>query len=192
MQLYSSRFLLRDFVHDDFHAFRKYQTDPRYRALYDIREGDETTCARLFELFLEWQVDHPRLNYQLGIFERQSGTLVGCGGVRLKTEQQSVAVLGLELAPENWGRYKVALEVGERLASFAFDELHVDMLLSDTSSGNSRVTKIARRYGAAQIAEREGPAWMSARGWTEVDWALTREQWSVHSRLRQIGSPEAS
>lgn len=185
MKLQSSRFLLRDFVQEDFLAFRHYQTDPRYRALYDIDEGNDNFCASLFALFLRWQTEEPRHNYQLGIFEISSARLVGCGGVRLKQTDQSAAVLGLELIPDYWGRYKVALEVGECLAGFAFESLQVDVIVSDTSSGNDRVTKIARKYGASKVDERQGPAWMSLRGFTEVDWALTRDQWDNRPQFRR-------
>lgn len=183
VRLETSRFILRDFAQDDRLAFQRYQSDPRYRALYDIEEGDESTSARLFALFIEWQAERPRTNYQVGIFERQRGRLIGCGGVRLKQTDQLKAVLGLELDPDYWGRYRVALEVGECFAEFAFGSLHVEAIVSDTSSGNHRVTKIAERYGAARIAERQGPSWMSMRGCTEVDWALTREQWNNRPRF---------
>ncbi|WP_167561784.1 GNAT family N-acetyltransferase [Bosea lupini] len=178
MMLISRRYTLRDFTEEDRSAFVSYQDDPRYRELYDIATGDDEKAQSLFSMFLDWQLDRPRLNFQLGIFDKSSGKLCGCGGVRVKAEDRKVAVLGLELAPELWGRHKVAIEVGECLVRFGFETIGLDAFVSDTSSGNSRVIKIAKRYGAVQVAERPGPAWMEARGWKEVDWLLTRQQWN--------------
>ncbi|PZO78719.1 MAG: N-acetyltransferase [Mesorhizobium amorphae] len=181
MRLETKRFTLRDFTEEDRLAFVAYQADARYRALYDIAEGDEAQAQSLFTLFLEWQRQHPRLNFQLGIFGKSDAALRGCGGVRIKPENPNVAVLGIELAPMFWGKHKVALEAGECLVDFGFTSLGLDAFVSDTASGNSRITKIAERYGAVRVAERAGPAWMVARGWTEVDWELTRQQWECRS-----------
>ena len=95
-------------------------------------------------------------------------------------------MLGVELTPDDWGRYRVAVEVGEALATFAFRELGLARIVGDTSSGNTRVARIARAFGAELVARRDGPAWMAARGWHEVDWAITRERWEA-VRARQAG-----
>ena len=184
MQLETPRFILRDFTGDDYADFRDYQTDPRYRALYDIPMGDKTPGSDLFSLFLGWQEERPRINFQLGIFDKKDGSLCGCGGIRLRPEDPATAVMGLELAPRCWGRYRLAIEAGERFAEFAFDDLGAHQILSDTSSGNTRIAKIAKHYGAVIIAERPGPEWMKARGWTEVDWCLSRDQWEAGATQR--------
>lgn len=184
MQLETARLVLRDFTPDDYAGFRDYQMDPRYRRLYDISNEDESQARALFSLFLEWQEERPRRNFQLGIFDRKDRNLRGCGGIRLKPEDPKTAVLGLELAPQFWGRFRLAIEAGERLAEFAFGDLGASQILSDTSSGNTRVAKIAEHYGAIIIAERPGPAWMRERGWTEVDWCLPRERWETEAARR--------
>ena len=71
------------------------------------------------------------------------------------------------------------------LADYGFDTLGLGRIVGSTASGNRRVTKLANWFGAQIVASREGPAWMTARGWKEVDWALNREDWAASARKRQ-------
>jgi len=168
------RVLLRDFIEADRAAFLLYQTDARYLRLYDFADDVERP-SQLFDLFLTWQSERPRLNFQLGIFEASTGRLVGCGGLR-KADERS-AVLGIELAPSEWGRFRLAIDATVALLNLGFDTLGLATIFGDTASGNRRIEKLALWFGAELIAQREGPAWMQARGWREFDWSLSREKW---------------
>jgi ribosomal-protein-alanine N-acetyltransferase len=168
------RVLLRDFDEADRAAFVKYQTDPRYRQLYDLDDGTARP-NELFDLFVRWQGETPRMNVQLGIFEATNDRLLGCGGLRRMDD--AVAVLGLELAPSEWGRFRLALDASAALVQYGFETLELTAIIGQTASGNRRVEKLARWFGAEIVARRPGPDWMQARGWEEVDWAITRKAW---------------
>jgi ribosomal-protein-alanine N-acetyltransferase len=168
------RIVLRDFTEADRAAFIRYQTEPRYLQLYDF--GPETERpSKLFDLFLHWQREQPRMNIQLAICETRTGRLLGCGGLR--KVDGDVAVLGIELAPNEWGRFRLALDASHALVRYGFETLNLRAIMGDTASGNRRVEKLARWFGAEIIARRAGPDWMQARGWQEVDWAIKRENW---------------
>ena len=175
------RIVLRDFNEADRAAFLEYQTDPRYLQLYDYDQGIERP-NRLFDLFNEWQHEAPRRNMQLGIVESESGRLLGCGGLRKADDD--TAVLGIELAPNEWGRFRLALDASSALLQYGFETLGLKKIIGDTASGNHRVEKLARWFGAEIAARRTGPDWMQARGWQEVDWAITRDRWKQTPTLR--------
>ncbi len=80
------------------------------------------------------------------------------------------------------GRYRLALDAAVCLVEYGFDALQLRMIVRNTASGNKRVEKLARWFGARIIDGREGPDWMSVRGWQEVDWALTRDEWRRSDR----------
>ena len=168
------RFTLRDFTEADREAFVAYQTDPRYRQLYDFDDGPERP-SQLFDLFLQWQQEQPRMNMQLAICETSTGRLLGCGGLRKVDD--GVAVLGIELAPTEWGRFRLALDASIALVRYGFETLNLTAIIGNTASGNRRVEKLARWFGAKLVARRTGPDWMQARGWQEVDWEITRHKW---------------
>jgi ribosomal-protein-alanine N-acetyltransferase len=184
MQIDTPRFLLRDFEQSDLAAFLAYQSDPRYRDLYDLDEGHAQRAFDLFSLFTSWQREEPRRNYQLGIFERSSGQLCGCAGLRAVELAEQRAILGIELTPDDWGRYRLAVEVAGALVDYGFRELDLLVIIGSTASGNRRVEKLARWFGAEIIAQRAGAQWMTARGWMEVDWALSRDRWQQSGRSK--------
>ena len=88
------RILLQDFTEQDRAAFIEYQTDTRYVRLYDY-DGDTERPSKLFDLFLQWQRERPRLNLQLGIYGSDEQRLLGCAGLRR---------LDAEAAPFAWSQ----------------------------------------------------------------------------------------
>ena len=168
------RILLHDFTEADRAAFIEYQTDPRYVQLYDY-DGETERPSKLFDLFLQWQREQPRLNLQLGIYESNTGRLLGCAGLRRLDED--VSVLGIELAPSEWGRFRLALDTATALIQYGFETLNLKKIVGDTASGNRRVEKLAHWFGGEIVDRRTGPQWMQDRGWQEVDWAITKQRW---------------
>lgn len=185
MIIRTPRITLRDFEDADRAAFIAYQTDPRYRRLYDFSD-DPTRAGELLDLFLSWQVDKPRRNFQVGIFDTATKRLCGCAGLRGRPEDGETAVLGIELTPSDWGRYRIALDAAACLVEYGFNTLRLRMIVGDTASGNKRVEKLARWFGASIIDGRDGPEWMRVRGWQEVDWALTRDEWQSSDRRGKL------
>lgn len=186
MHIKTPRFLLRDFSDADRQPFIDYQLDPRYRRLYDFENVDDQPPSVLFDLFRMWQEQNPRQNFQVGIFERPSSRLCGCAGLRQEEKPKGTAVLGLELAPDAWGRYGMAIEVASALIEHGFHALDLNTIIGDTASGNIRVERLARWFGAVIIDYREGPGWMKARGWQQVDWALSRDAWATSPGRRRL------
>lgn len=182
MLIRTPRFVLRDLVETDRAEFTAYQMDPRYRRLYGYDDADDKRPHELFDLFIGWQQDRPRQNFQIGIFDSATGRLCGCAGLRASEQPKGTAVLGIELAPRDWGRYRMAVEVASALIEHGFHTLGLSAIVGDTSSGNTRVEKLARWFGASMVARRDGADWMTARGWQEVDWALSRDDWANSQR----------
>lgn len=186
MLIEQPRFLLRDFTEADRAAFLAYQMDPLYLALYDFEASNIGRPNALFDLFREWSQAAPRCNFQIGIFDRRNGEMCGCAGLRKVTDD--TAILGIELAPAKWGQFALALDVAAAVIDYGFNALQLEAIVGDTASGNKRVAKLARWFGAKLVAEREGPGWMSARGYREVDWALDRMSWQNTARRRRRNS----
>ncbi|GAP96663.1 GNAT family N-acetyltransferase [Leptolyngbya sp. NIES-2104] len=178
MEIVTKRFLLRDFVEADRSPFLDYQTDPRSQLFYEPGEANLDYSTRLFETFCTWTSEHPRLNYQLAIVQRREPyVLVGCCGLRGRGCDAGEMELGIELAPDYWGRYAYAIEVGHALLAFGFGELKLEAISGSTVSANVRIARLAAWIGAEVVAIRAGSTWMSQQGWSEMDWRITRAQW---------------
>lgn len=178
VEIVTRRFLLRDFVELDRSPFLDYQADLRNLRFYEPDEASPEHATLLFETFQKWAADHPRLNYQLAIVQRQEPyALIGCCGLRGMKCEAGEMELGIEFAPTYWGRYAYAIEVGRTLLDFGFRELKLEVISGSTVSANARINRLAKWFGAEAVAIRPGSSWMSARGWNEVHWRITREMW---------------
>jgi [ribosomal protein S5]-alanine N-acetyltransferase len=182
MEIVTRRFFLRDFVESDRSPFLDYQADPRNLMFYGSDEASPEQATRLFETFQRWASEHPRLNYQLAIVQRQEPyALIGCCGLRGLEGGAGEMELGIELAPTYWGRYAYAIEVGRTLLDFGFRELGLEVISGSTVSANARINRLAEWFGAEVMAIRPGASWMSDRGWNEVDWRITRAMWECRA-----------
>lgn len=177
MELITERLLLRDFTPEDRAALLAYQGDARYLEFYGPEEGGPESTAELLAMFLAWQAEEPRQNYQLAIVERAvSPAPIGCCGVRQKGFEAGVSEFGLELAPQCWGR-GLASEAARGMLSFAFQDLGAREVLAVTVTQNDRVARLLERLGFRACGTREGPGWMLERGLSETEWRLSAAQW---------------
>jgi RimJ/RimL family protein N-acetyltransferase len=178
MRIETRRFLLRDFEETDQASFRVYAQDPRYLAFYGPEDRDPEHWEALLGSYAASAAAKPRLDYHLAIVSRTSpGVLAGCCRLTRKGRPAGTAELGLELAAIHWGRYTYAMEISRALLAFAFDRLALDEITGVTSSANVPVRRLALWFGAEQMGEDAGSAWMNAHGWTEQTWHITRAAW---------------
>ncbi|AFY66289.1 GNAT family N-acetyltransferase [Geitlerinema sp. PCC 7407] len=177
MKIETRRFLLRDFIPADDAAFLAYHVEPRFAEFCSPAEITPSFNRNLLQQFNQWANEYPRHNYQLAIVSRRDSALIGCGGLRQSGCDSGEAELGIELAPQFWGRYAYALEVGQALINFGFGTLNLSKIRGISVSENQRVSRLAERYGFVAINTFPGPDWMTARGWHQVEWQLTRETW---------------
>lgn len=178
MELTTDRLLLRDFTPDDQAAFRANYADPRHAEFYGPGEGGPEQAAQLLDLFLRWQSERPRRNYQLAIVERAlSPDPIGNCGVRLEGQESGTAEFGLELAPACWGR-GIATEAARAILDFGFHHLGLRRIVGISVTQNERVARLVTKLSFRSTGTRPGPDWMQARGWSETAWLLTAEEGS--------------
>lgn len=184
MEIITKRFLLRDFTESDGPAFRAYHADPRYAEVYSPEEVGPDHAKDLLQRFSRWATERPRRNYQLAIARlRNPRELLGCCGLRGEGFGAAQAELGIELAPLYWGRYGYAIEIANALLKFGFRDLELTEVRGFSNSANRRVTRLARRYGAVIVGTDHASDWVRARGWSQIEWQLTRERWEKISAV---------
>lgn len=184
MEIATRRFILRDFIKEDEPAFFAYHADPRYAEFCAPEEVAPSHTREILRLFKQWEFEYPRRNYQFAIVDcrNSSPELVGCCGLRREEYESEQAELGIELAPQFWGRYAYAIEVSKALIEFGFHDLGLKEIRGICVSANLRVTRLAQRYGFVAIAS-PSPDWMDERGWYQTEWLLTRASWKHLSSI---------
>jgi RimJ/RimL family protein N-acetyltransferase len=177
VEIITKRFLLHDFVQEDEPAFLAYHADPRYAEFCSPEEVSPDFTHQLLQRFIQWATEVPRRNYQLAIVGHRNLELIGCGGLRQDSSDSGQAELGMELAPQYWGRYAYAIEIGKALIDFGFRDLGLGEIIGISVNVNLRVSRLAERYGFRAIATQLGSDWIQMQGWSQIKWHLTRESW---------------
>lgn len=186
MEIVTKRFLLRDFALGDEPAFLAYHAEPQYAEFCSPEEVTPEFIHALFQRFRQWTTEVPRRNYQFAIIDRRNLELIGCGGLRQHDCDSEQAELGIELAPQFWGRYAYAIEIGKALIDFGFRDLGLKEIIGISVSANLRVSRLAKRYGFLAVGTRPSSAWMRMRGWSQIEWQLTRESWERLLLLKKL------
>jgi ribosomal-protein-alanine N-acetyltransferase len=184
MKIITNRFLLREFTKEDEPAFLAYHADPRYAEFCSPEEVEPDYTRKLLSLFIHWVSEQPRRNYQLAVVPLHNPKeLLGCCGLRREGYDPDKAELGIELAPQYWGRYRYAIEVAIALLEFGFGELGLLEVRGFSISANTRITRLAHKYGFVAISSCPGSDWMHTRGWSQTEWQLTRSRWECTSAI---------
>lgn len=158
------RFVLREYRPADRAQFVAYQTDPAFTLFHDESELGEANANAVFQLFIDWQREHPRLNYQLAVAPREDDEeLIGSGGVRMEGCAAGEAILGVELARPYWGRYRYAEEICTALIDWAFSELQLSALVADTAFDNAAVARLAEASGFVRTHAGDKQWWRLER-----------------------------
>lgn len=74
------------------------------------------------------------------------GEFVGCGGLRPYKPEAQILELGFHLLPAYWGK-GVAIEAGQAVISFAFDERHAKVLFAGHHPGNAASRRALEKLG---------------------------------------------
>jgi [ribosomal protein S5]-alanine N-acetyltransferase len=176
MELTGERILLREFAKSDVSGLLAVHSDPRVLR-YDAPEVGTPEHARmLVEMFIQWANESPRENFQFAIVDLEANALLGSCGIRRKGCPPDQAEFGIGIDADWWGR-GIAWEAARTILHFGFFELDLHEVHGVAVSENEAVTKFLGRLGFKPGTPRRGDAWMAERGWSAVDWVITRETW---------------
>ena len=176
MELTGERILLREFAEGDAGGLLAIHSDPRVLRYYAPEVGTPEHTRMLVEMFIRWASESPRENFQFAIVDLETNALLGSCGIRKKSCPPDHAEFGIGIHADWWGR-GIAQEAARTILRFGFSELGLHEVRGVAVSENESVTKLVRRLGFSRGTSRRGEAWMAERGWSTVDWVITRETW---------------
>ena len=149
MKISTGRLLLRDANSTDALSLAEYQSDQSYLKCYDSPPDAEA----LVRTFMDWATEVPRRNYQFIIVTRCDSRVMGCVGLRSKGYSSGIAEIGIELAPDQWGK-GYAIEAIDALIEFA-ESLGIEELTSSTHYRNQRAQQLVNQFGFT-VGDRVG------------------------------------
>ena len=137
-----------------------------------VREPDEEGGLELGD----WQVEEPRLTYQLAITVAGEGRLIGNCGVRLAEAGAEVGDLGYEIAPATWGQ-GYAAEAAEAMMRFGFEELGLHRIWAHAVAENAASQRVMEKLGMRCEGRLRETQWYKGRWWDTVVYGILEEEW---------------
>ena len=157
----TARFLVREFTEHDREAFVACHMDPKFSQFHLESERGSAHASSVFDLFLTWQRDEPRLNHQLAVAPRDDPkAYLGNVGVRMGGLAPGQAELGIELIPACWGN-GAATELIEAVLPWATQRFDLTTFIAETAIDNAAAEHLARKTGLRLCSMGQKCMWRS-------------------------------
>jgi ribosomal-protein-alanine N-acetyltransferase len=152
MELTTERLHLRPFTAADQDAIHAVYGDPE--VMRHVGHGAHQTMAETANALRIYGEVLARRGYSfLAVIERESGALVGDGGLHPLGGQGPDVELGYTLARSAWGR-GYATELGRALIEHAFDVLGAPRVVAQVEPANLASRRVLEKLGMTQREER--------------------------------------
>jgi RimJ/RimL family protein N-acetyltransferase len=176
MELHTDRLLLREFNTADWQAVLAYQRDPRYLRYYDWTDRTPGDAQRFVQMFIEQQAEQPRRKFQLAVVLKETGDLIGNGGLRKAAISALEANLGYELSPDHWGR-GYATEAVRAIVQFGFTELKVHRVWAWCIADNLASARVLEKLGLKLEGRLRDKEYFKGRWWDTLLYGILENEW---------------
>ncbi len=194
MEIPTDRLLLRRFRHADLDAFVAYRSD---ESVARFQSWDQSFSKADAERFLAEDSNvapgEPGRWLQIAIEERGTGNLCGDCAVRVTTEQQRTAELGVTLAPhcQNHG---IASEASAATVDWLFDEQDMHRVYAQVDDRNKAAHRLLERLGFRLEGRLIEADWFKGEWVTLRIYAVLKKEWlelrKLSGRRRKSGVEE--
>lgn len=151
LQLETERLILRPMLASDFKALHLIFTDVNVMAAFN---HDPFTREQM-ERWLKRNLDHQN-EYGYGLFSvihKATGELIGdCGLEQMEMGDSNIAELGYDFRSDYWNQ-GFATEAALAICDYAFDILHLPLLISLIRVGNLASRRVAEKVGMTLAEE---------------------------------------
>lgn len=178
MRLETPRLILREFKGSDWPAVLAYQNDPRYLRYYHWTERTAADVQAFVQMFIAFQQERPRKNYQLAVVLKQSGQLIGNCGVRMNDPDLREANIGYELAAPYWGK-GYATEAAGEILRFGFTDLCMHRIWATTVAENVGSARVLEKLGLRLEAHEREKEWIKDRWHDRLTFAILDHEWQA-------------
>jgi RimJ/RimL family protein N-acetyltransferase len=174
--LTTPRLHIREFVEEDWRAVLEYQSDPRYLRYYTWTIRTETDVRAFVKQFMDWQLEKPRLRYQLAIVLPSFEQLIGNCGIRLAQADAQQGELGFEISPAYWN-HGYATEAAQAILGFAFGHLGLHRVWGHCVADNVASWRVMEKLGMRCEGRLRENRWFKGRWWDSMLCAILEDEW---------------
>jgi RimJ/RimL family protein N-acetyltransferase len=175
--LQTKRLLLREFVEDDWTAVHAYQSDPLYLRYYHWTERAETDVQNFVQMFIGWQRERPRTQFQLAVIHQAEGRLIGSCGIRINDLEQREANIGYELHSRYWGK-GYATEAAQAVLHFGFTTLNMQRIWAECVADNAGSVRVLKKLGMRLEIREINKEFIKGRWRDNLIFATSADEWA--------------
>ena len=180
MQLATERLVLREFEPGDWFEVRTYQNDPRYLRYYKWTDRSPEAVQAFIQMFLDQQIEEPRIKFQLAMTLKENGRLIGNCGIRMTVRGTHNGNIGYELSPDQWGN-GYATEAARAIVDFGFNELRLHRISAECIAENTGSIKVLQKLGFTQEGRLRQNDYFKDRWWDTLLFGILKHEWRSNS-----------
>ena len=158
----TGRLILREFRRDDWEKVHEYAVDPEVYHYMPWGPNSEDETSAFVERAIASRHRDPRLHFELAITLRETGRLIGGGGVRAVDESFRAADMGYCLRGDAWGK-GFATEAATGLIRFGFEQLRVHRIWATCDTRNVRSVHVLEKTGMELEGTMRDDTWLRGR-----------------------------
>ena len=177
--LETERLILRPFAEDDFAAVHSYGSNPENVKYMVWGPNSEEDTRKFLSETIEKGKRNPALDYDFAVTLKETGKLIGGGGVYLNPER-SQGMMGWILHMDYWKR-GFGTEFCAELIRFSFEELGLHRVWATCNAENYGSYRVMERNGMRREAHfvqaRYGRVHDEHRWYDEYHYGILRDEW---------------
>lgn len=185
MKLETDRLILRDFVKGDWQRVLEYQSDPLYLRYNDWSERTPEAAQGFVGLFLDHQIQEPRIKFQLAIVLKSQNQMIGNCGVRMNKVDALDADVGYELDPKHWN-HGYATEAAGAMMDFGFSRLGVHRTWASCIAENVGSAHVLEKLGMRLEGHLRENKYFKGRWWDTLIYATLADEWDLHKQSHPL------
>lgn len=175
--LLGPRVALRDWTLDDADDIVRYASDPevvRYMPWGPHQTTDEV--AGFLERSVQQQREEPRRFYEMAVEWRETGEVLGGGGLRVPEPEHKQGEIGYVLRRDHWG-LGIGTEIAELLLDFGFGELGLHRVAAGTDAENVASQRVLEKAGMRREAHFRQDKFRRGEWCDSFIFAILEDEW---------------
>jgi RimJ/RimL family protein N-acetyltransferase len=133
-------------MEDDWRALLEYAADMNAVKYMDWGPSDERETKSFLKLAIAQQSESPRLSYEFAVTLKETGRVIGAGGVRIRDVISQNGDFGYILHPDFWGN-GLGTEVAKALVRFGQNELDLHRIWATCRPENLPSAHVLEKAG---------------------------------------------
>jgi RimJ/RimL family protein N-acetyltransferase len=176
MDISTDRLFIREFVSDDLKALIDSRSNPKYVEVTPWDDHSEEYSKKLYNDFIRWQSESPRIKYHLAISHVEKASLIGTTGIHIKSLDHREAELALYLSVGFWGK-GIAEEASQAMLEFAFNKLNLHRIAAETLSENKRAINLCYKLGMTHEGRFRQNKFYNNRWYDSIRFSILNDEW---------------